>query len=58
MGASAGAEEVAPGDLPDPTEGMTERQRKFYELQQKLQQSRRANHSAVVAEKKREKVGF
>jgi hypothetical protein len=37
----------------DPTEGMNPRQRKLWELQQKLAASRKANHNAVVAEKRR-----
>ena len=37
----------------DPTEGMNPRQRKLWELQQKLAASRRANQDAVVAEKRR-----
>lgn len=37
----------------DPTEGMNMRQRKLWELQQKLAASRRANQDAVVAEKRR-----
>ncbi|KAK9839477.1 hypothetical protein WJX81_004402 [Elliptochloris bilobata] len=47
------------GDYPaaqegyDPTEGMNPRQRKLWELQQKLSASRRANQDAVVAEKRR-----
>ena len=37
----------------DPTEGMNPRQRKLWELQQRLAASRRANQDAVVAEKRR-----
>ena len=40
----------------DPTAGMSARERKLYALQQRLQQSRKANESAVVAEKKRQQV--
>lgn len=40
----------------DPYEGMSARQRKLHELRAKLQQCRKANQSAVIAEKKRNKV--
>lgn len=36
---------------------MSARQRKLYELKQKLNQCRKANQTAVIAEKKRERVG-
>jgi len=49
------------GDEPeegvDPFAGMNDRQKKLYELRQRLQQCRKANQSAVVQEKKRTKVG-
>ena len=37
-------------------EGLSERQRKVMQLRQKLQECRKANQHAVVAEKKRQKV--
>jgi cyclophilin family peptidyl-prolyl cis-trans isomerase len=40
----------------DPTAGMTAREKKMYELRQKLQQSRKANQNAVIAEKKRQRA--
>ena len=40
----------------DPYAGMNDRQRKLYELRQRLQQCRKANQTAVVQEKKRQKV--
>lgn len=40
----------------NPLEGMSARQRKLYELRQKLNQSRKANQNAVIAEKKRAKM--
>ena len=40
----------------DPTAGMSARERKLYALQQRLQQSRKANENAVVAENKRQQV--
>mmetsp|Transcript_29203 Transcript_29203/g.64548 ORF Transcript_29203/g.64548 Transcript_29203/m.64548 type:complete len:498 (-) Transcript_29203:188-1681(-) len=39
----------------DPYANMNPRQRKLYELRQKMQQCRKANQSAVIAEKKRNK---
>ncbi|GAX82144.1 hypothetical protein CEUSTIGMA_g9572.t1 [Chlamydomonas eustigma] len=39
----------------DPYANMNERQKKLYELRQRLQQCRKANQTAVVAEKKRQK---
>jgi pre-mRNA-splicing factor SYF2 len=39
----------------DPTAGMNDRQKKLYELRQRLQQCRKANQTAVVAEKKKHK---
>lgn len=41
----------------DPTAGMSAREKKLYELRQKLQQSRKANQNAVIAEKKRQRAG-
>lgn len=48
-----GADEPA-----DPTAGMSARERKMYELQQRLRQSRKANENAVIAEKRRQQVGL
>jgi len=42
------------GDGSDPFAGMNSRQRKLAELQQRMKQARRANESAVVAEKRKE----
>jgi hypothetical protein len=41
----------------DPFAGMSERERKLAELQARLRQSRKANQNAVIAERRREKVG-
>ncbi len=40
----------------DPTAGMSGREKKMYELQQRLRQSRKANENAVIAEKRRQQV--
>lgn len=40
----------------DPCQGMSAKQRKLLELRQRLQQCRKQNHNAVIAEKKRQKV--
>ena len=40
----------------DPTQGMSDKQKRMWNLQQKLQQSRKANQGAVIAEKKRDQV--
>lgn len=48
---SAGADEPA-----DPTAGMSAREKKMHELQQRLRQSRKANENAVIAEKRRQQV--
>lgn len=40
----------------DPTAGMSAREKKMYELQQRLRQSRKANENAVIAEKRRQQV--
>ena len=50
---SAGADEPA-----DPTAGMSAREKKMYELQQRLRQSRKANENAVIAEKRRQQVAL
>jgi pre-mRNA-splicing factor SYF2 len=47
-------EEGAPA--PDPTAGMNARQRKLYDLQQRIRQARKANEGAAVAERKREQL--
>jgi cyclophilin family peptidyl-prolyl cis-trans isomerase len=46
--------QVGGGDGTDPFAGMNPRQRKLAELQQRMKQARRANESAVVAEKRKE----
>lgn len=40
----------------DPYAGMNPRQRKLYELKQKMQQARKANENAIIAERKRMRV--
>ena len=40
----------------DPTAGMSGREKKMYELQQRLRQSRKANENAVIAEKRKQQV--
>lgn len=47
---------VVPAEGPDPTQGMTARQKQLWELQQRLKVSRKANADAVVAER-RQQVG-
>lgn len=49
-------DEGPPEEGVDPYAGMNDRQRKLYELRQRLQQCRKANQTAVVQEKKRQKV--
>ena len=44
------------GEPADPTAGMSARDKKMYELQQRLRQSRKANENAVIAEKRRQQV--
>jgi hypothetical protein len=44
------------GEFVDPFASLTGRAKKLAELRQKLQQSRKANQAAVIAEKKRQKV--
>lgn len=62
VAATAGSAEEADGEAApheeavDPTVGMTPAQKKLFELKQKLQQARKANQHAVVAEKKRERA--
>lgn len=61
QGAEEGGEEDAAGAAAeeggDPYANMSARQRKLHNLRLKLGQSRKANQAAVIAEKKREKVG-
>ncbi|BDA48692.1 probable peptidyl-prolyl cis-trans isomerase at N-terminal half [Coccomyxa sp. Obi] len=55
--AAAQPEEDSDEDLnegADPTAGMNPRQKKLWELQQKLRASRKANQAAMVAEKRRQ----
>lgn len=40
----------------DPTEGMSERQKKLFELQQRLKSSRKANQTAVMQERRRKQA--
>ncbi|WIA11546.1 hypothetical protein OEZ85_011655 [Tetradesmus obliquus] len=40
----------------DPYAGMNARQRKLYELKQKMQQARKANENAIIAERKRQRA--
>ncbi|KAL4429581.1 hypothetical protein ABPG77_008630 [Micractinium sp. CCAP 211/92] len=50
-------EEAAEGDhggLVDPTAGMNPRQKKLWELQQRMKVARKANETAVVAEKRKQ----
>eukprot|EP00879_Flechtneria_rotunda_P020196 GHRR01021237.1.p1 GENE.GHRR01021237.1~~GHRR01021237.1.p1 ORF type:complete len:460 (+),score=131.15 GHRR01021237.1:104-1381(+) len=53
---SGAAAEQAHGALDDPYAGMNPRQRKLYELKQKMQQARKANENAIIAERKRERA--
>jgi cyclophilin family peptidyl-prolyl cis-trans isomerase len=55
--AGSGGEAGGDGEVVDPLAGLSTRQRKLYELQQRLAQCRKANQSAVVSEKKRERAG-
>ena len=45
-----------PAEGADPTAGMSERQKKLFELQQRLKASRKANQTAVVAERRRKQA--
>ena len=47
---------VCAAEPADPTAGMSAREKKMYELQQRLRQSRKANENAVIAEKRRQQV--
>lgn len=49
---------VCAAEPADPTAGMSAREKKMYELQQRLRQSRKANENAVIAEKRRQQVSF
>lgn len=40
----------------DPTEGMSEREKKLFELQQRLKASRKANQNAVMQERRRKQA--
>lgn len=51
-----GGEDEEGPDYVDPFASLTGRAKKLAELRQKLQQSRKANQAAVIAEKKRQKV--
>jgi len=42
--------------LPDPYAGMTAKQRRLHELKQKMNQARKANENATIAERKRMRV--
>jgi cyclophilin family peptidyl-prolyl cis-trans isomerase len=55
--AGSGGEASGAGEVVDPLAGLSARQRKLHELQQRLAQCRKANQSAVVSEKKRERMG-
>jgi hypothetical protein len=52
----AAAAEDGEGGGGDPYAGMNARQRKLYELKQKMQQARKANENAIIAERKRQRV--
>jgi DNA segregation ATPase FtsK/SpoIIIE-like protein len=52
----AAAAEGGEGGGGDPYAGMNARQRKLYELKQKMQQARKANENAIIAERKRQRV--
>eukprot|EP00887_Chlorella_sp_A99_P006252 scaffold3.g6252.t1 len=58
-GAEGEGESGAPHFPParDPTEGMDPRQKKLWELQQRMRKARKANETAVVAEKRRQQSG-
>jgi hypothetical protein len=55
-GDDAAAAEEDEGVGGDPYAGMNSRQRKLYELKQKMQQARKANENAIIAERKRMRV--
>jgi hypothetical protein len=55
-GDDAAAAEGDGGGGGDPHAGMNPRQRKLYELKQKMQQARKANENAIIAERKRMRV--
>ena len=42
--------------MADPTAGMSERQKKLFQLQQRLKASRKANQTAVVQERRRKQA--
>jgi hypothetical protein len=55
-GSGAEAEGEEGSEAADPYAGMSARQRKLHDLRQKLQQCRKANEHAIIAERKRMKV--
>jgi hypothetical protein len=55
-GDAAAAADVEGEPAGDPYAGMNPRQRKLYELKQKMQQARKANENAIIAERKRMRV--
>lgn len=57
--AAAGAGDAGDGQaVGDPYANMTPKQRKLHELKQKLQQARKANENAIIAERKRQRVSY
>jgi peptidylprolyl isomerase len=55
-GAGADADADAGAGAGDPTAGMSARQRRLHDIKQRMHQARRANESAVVAEKKKQQL--
>lgn len=55
-GVAAEGDDGGGGAVGDPYAGMNARERKLYELKQKMQQARKANENAVIAERKRQRV--
>lgn len=53
---AAGAGDAEGGAADDPYAGMNPRQRKLYELKQKMQAARKSNEKAIIAERKRQRV--
>lgn len=56
--AAAAENEAGVAAVGDPYANMNSRQRKLYELKQKMQQARKANENAIVAERKRQRVSM
>lgn len=54
----AGSAAAENGAVADPFVDMNPRQRKLYELKQKMQQARKANENAIIAERKRQRVSL